>query len=70
MWIAWLILGFLSVKTWLLIACDTAFYAKINIIVSGYLGYGFIDIYNINKSTYFNMDCVILYLGIKAVLIK
>ena len=26
-WIAWLIHGFLPVKTWLLIACDTAFYA-------------------------------------------
>ena len=29
MWIALLIHGFLSVKTWLLIACDTAFYAII-----------------------------------------
>ena len=28
-WIAWLIHGFLSGKTWLLIACDTAFYAII-----------------------------------------
>ena len=27
MWIAWLIHGFLPVKTWLLIACNTAFYA-------------------------------------------
>ena len=28
-WIAWLIHGFLSVKTWLLIACKTDFYAII-----------------------------------------
>ena len=28
-WIAWLIHGFLPVKTWLLIACDSAFYAII-----------------------------------------
>ena len=32
-WIAWLIHGFLPVKTWLWIACDTAFYAIIMIRV-------------------------------------
>ena len=32
-WIAGLIHGFLPVKTWLLIACDTAFYAIISVLI-------------------------------------
>ena len=31
MWIAWLIHRFLPIKTWLLIACDTAFYGIISL---------------------------------------
>ena len=33
-WIAWLIHWFLPVKTWLLIACDTGFYAIIKVKMS------------------------------------
>ena len=35
-WIARLIHGFLPVKTWLLIACDTAFYAIMHVITYRY----------------------------------
>ena len=36
-WIAWLIHGFSLVKTWLLIACHTAFYALIHINIRHHL---------------------------------